>query len=202
MTASRRERRRDLLLQFPHPPESSNLSSFSSRDESSTDMTRPELERLKFTIKQLFDQVNQIHEALQKLTPILQKLLANQQQELSPERTQAILEQLLPHIEANLSKHLHIVQNNVLKNIETSVQNQEIKYQQLQEQVNVLKVGNARRDQEVIAMLSQLGDLMNQKEAHFDQKMEEMKNAMEKRLSLLEEKLVGQKDASQDTQKA
>eukprot|EP01024_Parvocaulis_polyphysoides_P061568 TRINITY_DN6827_c1_g1_i1.p1 TRINITY_DN6827_c1_g1~~TRINITY_DN6827_c1_g1_i1.p1 ORF type:complete len:323 (+),score=34.32 TRINITY_DN6827_c1_g1_i1:181-1149(+) len=189
MTASRRDRRREMMQpQIPYQFDQT-LSSFGSGGEETVDMTRSQYEKIKQTIKLLSDQIKDIHEVLQKMMPVLKKILTGPKEEISTETIQGMLDQLLPRIEENLSQHLHNVQNKVLMNIQTSMDNQEAKYQQLCEQVNFLKGGHSHRDQEVLSTLSQLSELIYQKESQYDQKLEEMKKEMNKRMEEIEAKM-------------
>eukprot|EP01025_Chloroclados_australasicus_P050970 TRINITY_DN59276_c0_g1_i4.p1 TRINITY_DN59276_c0_g1~~TRINITY_DN59276_c0_g1_i4.p1 ORF type:complete len:310 (-),score=37.11 TRINITY_DN59276_c0_g1_i4:1176-2105(-) len=190
MTASRRDRNRDNLVStFQHNFEAPAQFAASQQEEK-VDLTRSQYEKLKQTIKLLSDQIKDIHEVLQKLMPVLKKLLSSPKDEVSAETVQGMLDQLLPRIEENLSQHLHNVQNKVLNNIHTSMENQESKYQQLCQQVTFLNGGLARRDQEVLEMLGQLSEVITTKETQFDTKMEEMKQEMNKRLEAMEARLV------------
>eukprot|EP01026_Neomeris_dumetosa_P009986 TRINITY_DN135_c0_g2_i1.p1 TRINITY_DN135_c0_g2~~TRINITY_DN135_c0_g2_i1.p1 ORF type:complete len:304 (-),score=37.58 TRINITY_DN135_c0_g2_i1:903-1814(-) len=188
MTASRRDRNRDMVPSVPYsfdPP-----MQFNQGDER-IDLTRSQYEKLKTTIKLLSDQIKDIHEVLQKLMPVLKKILTGPKEEVSQETVQGMLDQLLPRIEENLSQHLHNVQNKVLMNIQSSMESQEAKYQQLVQQVNFLNGGLARRDQEVLETLGQLSEVISAKENYFDLKMEEMKKEMNKRMAEMEAKMVG-----------
>eukprot|EP01023_Acetabularia_acetabulum_P021421 TRINITY_DN2124_c0_g3_i1.p1 TRINITY_DN2124_c0_g3~~TRINITY_DN2124_c0_g3_i1.p1 ORF type:complete len:332 (+),score=36.09 TRINITY_DN2124_c0_g3_i1:128-997(+) len=152
-------------------------------------ITRCQYNKIEQTMKLLSDQIKDIEQVIQKMMPVLNKMLTGGRKE---DINQAMLDELLPRIQQNLSHHLHNVQNKLLTNIQTTMNKQEVDYQQLCEQVQFLNAGHSQRDQNVLSMLGQLSDLIQQKEKQYDRKLEEMKQEMNKRMEQIESKIGGQ----------